>query len=327
MQEVVKFTITTPGYDSIWSQHRLIKFLVESQHKSIEIHTNGEGYCCDAMGLYDLINLFKFESVSIFTTNPLESHPCYKIIKQNLFGALKVSTVIPEQYHIWNKKSIFGTVYHRPNWYRTGLASYLLNNHAKKSSVGFIAPTDNLTARSEFDLVNLYVNDPNSLKNFATIMYQLPMAHSLSIPWIPGPCPKAETFDFATLNLKEAYVNFLVDVVAETFIHGRSFFPTEKTSRPMQYKKPMLVMSSRNFLHYLRQLGFKTFYEFWSEDYDGFEGRDRYLKILQIIDDLAQLPTSTLEQMYKDMQPILEHNYNLLYNTPQFNKDNLRDPI
>jgi hypothetical protein len=326
MQEVLKFIITTPGYDSIWNQADLIKFLVNSQGKDIEINTHGEGYCCKAMGLYDIIELFDFNSVTIVTTNPLESHPRYKIIKQNVLSSLKVSTVIHEQYHVWNKKSVFGTVYHRPNWYRTGLASYLLTQYPEKSSVGFIAPNDNFTARSEFDLINLYVNDPDSLKNFATIMNQLPRAHDLEVPWIPGPCPKMKTFDFATANLKEAYVNFLVDIVAETFIHGRCFFPTEKTSRTIQYKKPMLVMSSINFLHYLRQLGFQTFYEFWNEDYDGFEGRDRYLKILEVIDGLAQKSTTELEQMYKDMQPILEHNHNLLYNTTQFN-NNLIDPI
>jgi hypothetical protein len=326
MQEVAKFTITTPGYDSIWNQNALLKFLVDSQGADIEINTHGEGYCCQAMGLYSLLDLFEFNSVSIVTTNPLESHPRYTIKKNRPLDTLKVATVIDKQYQIWNQKSIFGTVYHRPNWYRTGLSSYLLNKYPNKSSVGFIANTDDLTARSEFDLVNLYVNDPESLKNFITIMDQLPKAHDLSVPWVPGPCPKMKTSDFATGNLKEAYVDFLVDIVAETFVYGKSFFPTEKTTRPIQYKKPMILMSSCNFLHYLRQLGFKTFYEYWSEDYDGFEGRDRYFKILELIDDLASRPQYELEQMYKDMQPILDHNYNLLYNTEQF-MPNFQDPL
>jgi hypothetical protein len=49
--------------------------------------------------------------------------------------------------------------------------------------------------------------------------------------------------------------------------------------------RPFIVMGSKNFLIYLRQMGFKTFYEFWNEDYDGYEGKEKYLQILKLIDD------------------------------------------
>lgn len=84
-------------------------------------------------------------------------------------------------------------------------------------------------------------------------------------------------------------------------------------------KKPFLTYASRDFLCYLRQMGFKTFNDYWSEEYDGFEFRDRYLKLLQTIDELAKRPIADLRSMYHDMQHILNHNYNLLrdmtYNT------------
>jgi hypothetical protein len=100
---------------------------------------------------------------------------------------------------------------------------------------------------------------------------------------------------------------------------GNTFYPTEKTTRPIWLKKPFIIFGSKNYLDYLHQLGFKTFYEFWSEDYDGYEGRDRYVKILQLIDNLAKKSTVELTQIYQDMQSILDYNYNLLmtqsYNT------------
>ena len=71
-------------------------------------------------------------------------------------------------------------------------------------------------------------------------------------------------------------------------------------------------MGSKNYLDYLHQMGFRTFSDFWSEEYDGYEGQERYIRILKLIDQLAQIPINKLEQMYWDMQYTLDHNYNLL---------------
>ena len=87
----------------------------------------------------------------------------------------------------------------------------------------------------------------------------------------------------------------------------------------MLLKKPMIVMASKNYLAYLRQLGFRTFADFWDEDYDGYEGADRYVRILDLIDSLAQRSIMDLEKMYWDMQYTLDHNYNLLM-TQQYNR-------
>ena len=67
-------------------------------------------------------------------------------------------------------------------------------------------------------------------------------------------------------------------------------------------------------------MGFKTFYEFWDEDYDGFETKDRYLKILKLIDYIANKSIEELHLMYQSMQDILNYNYNLL-TTKQFIKN------
>ena len=80
----------------------------------------------------------------------------------------------------------------------------------------------------------------------------------------------------------------------------------------MMLKKPFIIFGPRDYLAYLRQMGFRTFADFWDENYDGFSDRDRYLKILTLIDDLAKLDQSTLESMYWSMQYSLDHNYNLL---------------
>jgi hypothetical protein len=82
----------------------------------------------------------------------------------------------------------------------------------------------------------------------------------------------------------------------------------------MLLKKPFIVMGPKCFLTHLRQMGFRTFYEYWDENYDGYEPVQKYKMILKLLDDLSKKPIFELEQMYRDMQPILDHNYNLLIN-------------
>ena len=108
------------------------------------------------------------------------------------------------------------------------------------------------------------------------------------------------------------YTKILVDVVSETHVSGLTFYPTEKTARPMWLKKPFIMFASRDYLCYMRQMGFQTFYQFWDEDYDGYEGKERYVRIQKLIDEIGKQTNAQLENMYKSMQPILEHNYNLL---------------
>ena len=80
----------------------------------------------------------------------------------------------------------------------------------------------------------------------------------------------------------------------------------------MMLKKPFITFASKYHLAYLRQMGFETFQEFWNEGYDNSDGINRYQQILQLIDWIAQQPMSTLIDMHQHMQPILDHNYNLL---------------
>ena len=88
----------------------------------------------------------------------------------------------------------------------------------------------------------------------------------------------------------------------------------------MLMKKPFIHMGPKCFLIHLRQMGFQTFNEFWSEDYDGHGMGQRYEYILELINTLAAKSKEELQDMYVRMQPILEHNYQLLL-TKQFTKE------
>jgi len=95
---------------------------------------------------------------------------------------------------------------------------------------------------------------------------------------------------------------------------GDTFLPTEKIARPLALKNPFIVYGPKHFLRNLRRLGFKTFGNYWSEDYDQCEGAERISLIKSQIDFLADKSIDQLQTMLSDMADVLEYNKQLYQN-------------
>lgn len=96
--------------------------------------------------------------------------------------------------------------------------------------------------------------------------------------------------------------NYLKSFHTEVFI-------TEKTTRPMLYLHPQIIYSATGTLQALQDMGFKTFGDYWSEDYDTeLDGNKKLFMIMDIIEQLEQMSIQELHNMYWDMMPILVHN-------------------
>lgn len=305
----MKFRIK-PADTFIWNLSELIDFLIANQNTEIIIDTNTEGCCAQAIGLYHWLDKFKFTSVTIETSNILEHHPVYTVKHVLPWKFVTVQKQIESEYHTWNRKSIFGTLYGRPLWHRLGLAAHLLTYHADSSEVGFVADPTNQNYREFFELNQLWQHSPDSFVQFSNVQHRLPLLHDNIDTYTPG----ATLTDGFVQQTKSVYPNFLIDVVAETFTSGHCFFVTEKTVRPMLLKKPFIIFGSQDYLAYLRQMGFRTFGDFWNEEYDGYNTADRYVRILALIDNLGSMSKDKLEAMYWDMKYTLDHNYELLIN-------------
>lgn len=293
----------------IWNKQELVEFLAKHQGGVIDLEV-AEGACLRSLGLFDLLDAFNFRSISIRTFNLIqEPHRDYKINCHNTaFRYLTVPLNLDyTSYHAWNGKQVFGAFYNRPTWSRLGLASRLYVNYNDKSLINFRADPHNNDQRAVFELDQLFTLDPQSIENFAKAYKNFPIRLENTDGYTVGGTTQSHTD-----QLSQFYPNFLVDVVAETFLKGRSFYPTEKTTRPMLMKKPFILMGSKCFLIHLRQMGFKTFHDFWDEDYDGHGMEQRYTRILDLIDSIAKKTPAELQSMYEQMQPILDHNYQLL---------------
>jgi len=88
------------------------------------------------------------------------------------------------------------------------------------------------------------------------------------------------------LSLLTHYTKFQIELVAETMCCGETFFPTEKTIRPLLAGRPFLIFGPVNFLTNLQKLGFQTYDLCWSESYDRLEGNERWTAIKKNIDNI-----------------------------------------
>lgn len=84
-------------------------------------------------------------------------------------------------------------------------------------------------------------------------------------------------------DLLTHYHRFDIEIAIETYTRGVCFLPTEKTIRPITAGKPILVHGPRQFLARLRDLGFRTWCDYWDESYDDLEGTDRWSAMKQTI--------------------------------------------
>jgi hypothetical protein len=107
------------------------------------------------------------------------------------------------------------------------------------------------------------------------------------------------------------YNNIFVDIVHETFVRDEVCFATEKTWRTMLARRPFITMGGRNHLSNLRKLGFRTFNNIWDEGYDEYGMQGRVKEIIKLLDTISSWSVGKMQQVLQDMQPILEHNYNV----------------
>jgi hypothetical protein len=109
------------------------------------------------------------------------------------------------------------------------------------------------------------------------------------------------------------YQQTAYSVVTETNAQHNYVFFTEKIARVMSCRRLFIALSSYRYLHYLRESGFKTFENIINESYD-LEVDDirRWRMAFEQMQQLAKLDQHwVLEQI----QPIVEHNLQILMNT------------
>lgn len=293
----------------VWNyEDRIVDLIVAAnQQQQVTIDLNGEGPCLSSLNLIPklekLCQQFNWprEKFHIKTSNVLEDTTLWPMTV-DVNGLVEIRQGQQLQFHP-NKEfdKHFGIFIGRSNSFRLWLTSLLFNDYKDKSVITF-----HYDYRSDFHRDNLGIDkllpeldNINRLDEIANLVKASPIGTS---PTYPILCP--QNFDVI-----KQYNNIFLDVACETYFTGRTFFPTEKTWRSIISKTPFVIQGPIGYLKNLKRLGFKTFDQFWSEEYDTAGGALRLYEIKNVIDYVGSKPLGHLCSMYQDMLPILEHNY------------------
>ena len=114
-------------------------------------------------------------------------------------------------------------------------------------------------------------------------------------------------------SLEIHYAEVFCDIVTESRFAQPTGNYSEKALHPIFYHKPFVLVAPPKTLEFMKRDGYKTFSEFWDESYDDeYNHEKRLFKIYEIIDFIDSKSIEELQEMYIQMKPILEHNYNLI---------------
>jgi hypothetical protein len=307
--------IMVPNIDSkIWQPESMILDVIKemSQGNPVKISLNNEGPCAESLGLYrildDICARFNYpqEKITIQTCNQVEHHPEYRIeiapplyidATQKFLPTVQAYTIKSFDQDFQH----FGIFIGRSNWIRLWLASVLREKYNT-------AMTYHWRPRDEFHDAHIGIDDmlrwnarPAELARVTEFLAQCPL-HQAEQNSYPILSPEH-------LNICKIYHKFFLEVICETYYSGTSFYPTEKTWRPLMMKTPFVVHGPVDYLTNLKKLGFKTFDKWWSEEYDIYGHDKRVRKILDLIDKIQKLSLNDLQSMYHDMTPVLDHNW------------------
>jgi len=114
----------------------------------------------------------------------------------------------------------------------------------------------------------------------------------------------------ADLGVENLYENSLLSIVTESKFEDDIIQTTEKIFKPIRRKHPFIVLGPCQLVKNIQRLGFKTFNEFWNEEYDDIA--DPIMRLNAVVKECETIATWSDEKIAdfnKKVQPILEYNF------------------
>jgi hypothetical protein len=112
----------------------------------------------------------------------------------------------------------------------------------------------------------------------------------------------------------ELWKSGLWHIVTETVFYHDKLHLTEKIFKPIVAQRPFMLAAAPGNLAYLKSYGFQTFDQWIDESYDNIQDPDQRLQaIVDQTQRLSAMSDSDLRQMHKEMQTVLEHNFDHLW--------------
>ncbi len=309
------------GVDSIFDVGKFINDLTDYVNQQ-KYHSNQviidmypEGYNLHHNGVWAIIESvcracdLHTSLVKLVIGDMKADYPCDLIIHQPrwlLEASVDLANINVDFSKVIEKK--FLHFIGRATWDRVGVQMFLRGKYLSDCWTT-MAPTKN-RARVVNDAVQkiLAMNSPVGYKQDMIEYVLNPPKNTLT----DDTREDLISFPNNVTKLQHLYTNAFLEIVHETDIN--SFFITEKTIRPILFKKPFIIMGCQGYMEGMKKLGFETFDRWLDERYDQAEGKHRYDSILRRIDRIGSMSYESCTQMNLEMQEVIEHNYNHLIN-------------
>lgn len=316
-------TVNVKTSDSqIWNTQEVYKeisrALLSDQDLTIDLCSEGPDF--STLGIHEyLVSVaveckYDLKRVIIKTNNLIEEYSECTVEKSFPIHLINNTSEYYYNSNIDKNLKHFGYFVGRGNAPRLYLSSYLYKNHPNK-----IIHTNHLDLDNNFYAANIGIErllteyNINDITTIAEYLNKCPITeHRVQIDKSLSQNPAQQLLKNDKQSFLKKYDSFAIEIVSETYFTGDTFFPTEKTWRPILLKKPFIVQGPVNYLKNLKKLGFKTFDQWWDEGYDEDPPNWSIHEITKLIDNLSGLSTDDLHQMYKEMQSVLDHNYKTL---------------
>lgn len=290
--------------------------------KSIVLDMRSEGPSLQALGVINVINAWlrdrqqPSESIQLWRwSNPVEFVP-YKLI-----GCNNLSHFFSMSKNYWlhsepvfdshTHKNLFGLFLGRMTYARAVILYQCMVTKqdifvSKMSSPSPLPWQLNPQDEINLDCLSDWLNTNQQYRMFTWYdQYTIPSVDQMAVR---DQFATPESYVDTNRSLLKHYDRFSIELVCETYTQGNTFFPTEKTVRPIMAGKPMLVYGPQYFLARLRTMGFQTYNTLWDETYDLYSGAERWQRMQAVMQSLNQKSQDERNQLLSRAHVIALHN-------------------
>jgi len=283
------------------------------QTGSIHISTNGEGLCLKSTDFYQVLDFvceqwgIDKKVVTIYTNNVEEYNSDYNIVIKGNHWISKSKFAFSIPLEAKTLQYTVGCFHGKPNWHRLVNSAWLYHNYKDKTlmTLHYDSTSERHQLDSELTGINMFAQE--ELSSVVEFLPSCPLTLDEGfLNYTIGPPTH--------YNIIKTYHNIFLDLVSETYVTGLTFFPTEKTFRPIIARTPFIVMGPCGYLGNMKRIGFKTFDKWWNESYDDKSGFERIVEIRKILEDIYKWDINKMESVLDDMSSVLDYNRTLLQN-------------
>lgn len=124
--------------------------------------------------------------------------------------------------------------------------------------------------------------------------------------------------------VKHLYDSSLINIITETYFFNKIIHITEKTYKPIAFMQPFILVAAAGSLKHVKDMGFKTFDQFWDETYDlEADDKKRFTMIMTLIELISKWTEEEKTEFTFKVKDIIDYNVAHLNTMQDIEIDNL----